>query len=326
VRINFTRILIIRLTALVLIAACVFQVPAQAATTEVPADGSVRSLFNGISAGIADGQSIRATLANLVPTGANRLDTITFSAILTLYDERGSVVAQSERAQILPGKFHSFDIHRAAIRSPGDEKTGRVQVFAELKVFASMLDEAEAQAIKERAAEFLPVSFELINDTGETSVFEDIIGWSFSPNTNNPSSGQGDDVIVSGFGNDFIIGIVPGESLLFTARNLSTPDETGEAISMQVKVHDKNGDVIAVSREVEIPPGEFRTVRFNHEDLATAEEPGTRRKQIRTIPLWGLRNRGRLVHVAGSLEFVNNSTGRTLGGHVKAFSGITGVL
>jgi hypothetical protein len=312
VRINFTRILA-RLSALALIAACVFQVPAQAATTDVPADGSVRSLFIGISAGIANGQSIRATLANLVPTGANRLDTITFSAILTLYDERGSVVAQSERAQILPGKFHSFDIRRGAIRSPGDEKTGRVQVFAELKAFASGLDEAEAQAIKERAAEFLPVSFELINDTGETSVFDDIIGWSFSANTNNPSSGQGNDIIISGFGND-LIGIVPGESLLFTARNLSKPDETAEAISMQVKVYDKNGDVIAVSREVVIPPGEFRTVGFNHEDLATAEEPDTRRTQIRTTPLWGFTSRGRRVRVAGSLEIVNNSTGRTLGG------------
>ena len=324
-RISFVRTLITRLAALALIAACVFQVPAQAATTDVQADGSVRFLFNGISTGIANGQSIRGTLANLVPTGANRLDTVTFSAILMLYNERGSVVAQSERAQILPGKFHSFDIRRVAIRSPGDEKTGRVQVFAELKVFASGLDEAEAQSLKERAAEFLPLLFELINDTGETSVFDDLIGWSFSTNTNNPSSGQGNDFIVSGFGND-LIGIVPGESLLFTARNLSKPDEAGEAISMQVKVYDKNGDVIAVSHEVEIPPGEFRTVRFNHEDLATAEEPDTHRAEVRTMPLWSIRSHVRAIPVAGSLELVSNSTGRTLGGHVKAFCGTTGEL
>ena len=286
-RIYFTRVLITRLAALALIVACVFQVPAQAAKTDVLADGSVRFLFNGISAGIANGQSIHATLANLVPTGANRPDPITFSAILTLYDERGSVVAQSERAQILPGKFHSFDIRRGAIRSPGDEKTGRVQVFAELKVFASGLDEAEAQTIKKRAAEYLPVSFELINDTGETSVFGDMIGWYTSPNTNNHSSGQGNDFIISGFGND-LIGIVPGESLLFTARNMSKPDETGEAISMQLKVFDKNGDVIAVSPVVEIPPGEFRTVGFSHEDLPTAEAPDTRRNHFLTTPLWGV--------------------------------------
>ena len=92
-RINFTRVLITRLAALALITACGFQVPAQVATT----DRSVR-LVSGLISGIANGQSIHATLANLVPMGANNPDAITFNAILTLYDERGSVVAQSERA------------------------------------------------------------------------------------------------------------------------------------------------------------------------------------------------------------------------------------
>ena len=180
-------------------------------------------------------------------------------------------------------------------------------------MFASGLDDAEAQAIQKRAAEYLPVSFELINDTGETSVSGDMIGWYTSPNTNNHSSGQGNDFIISGFGND-LIGIVPGESLLFTARNMSKPDETGEAISMQLKVFDKNGDVIAVSPVVEIPPGEFRTVGFSHEDLPTSEAPATTRNHFLTTPLWGVGYRVRVLPVAGSLEIVNNSTGRTLGG------------
>ena len=94
---------------------------------------------------------------------------------------------------------------------------------------------------------------------------------------------------------------------------------------MQLKVYDKNGDVIAVSRVVEIPPGEFRTVGFNHEDLAPAAAPATHRSHFLTTPLWGVNSGGvRVVPVAGSLEIVNNSTGRTLGGHVKAFCGYCG--
>src|SRR5262245_24558461 len=171
-RINFVnRTLITRLAAMTLIAVCLFQLPAQAATTSTLAEDKwvdVSSFHWGV--GIANGQSMRATLANLVPSGPDEIGPIVIGASLILFDERGGAVAQSEKVEILTGKFHSFDIHRSGISLRSDRKTGRIQVFAELKVYAKGLEEDEAKAINERAAEFLPVSFELINPDGATSV------------------------------------------------------------------------------------------------------------------------------------------------------------
>lgn len=308
-RINFTRRApITRLAALALVAVCLFQVPAQAATNGTGAQGTERILI-GIhwGYGIANGQSIRATLANLVPTGPNGDGVIIIDASLNIYDELGRVVAQTENSRILPGKFHSFDIHRSTIPLQGDRTTGRVQVFEELKVFASGLDETEARAIRERAAEFLPASFELINGTGETSVIVDGLSNTILVGERRPTSGDPGNVHISGGSVDFMTGLVRDQALVVNARNLL---KTGESISMLVKLSDRNGDDIAVSAEVEIPPGEFRTFRLNYDDLATPGEPGTGRKEVRTRLLWG--DGPRRFPVAVSLESVNTSTGRTV--------------
>ena len=291
-----------------------FQLPAPAATTSTIPQRTERILL-GIHwiHGLANEQSVRATVANLVPAGANGNNVVTIEASLSIYDEHGTVVAQTERTQIRPGKFHSFDIHRIAIGSRGDERTGRAEVFDELKVFASGLDDAEAEAVRERAAEFIPVSFELVNDTGETSVADIVDGAS---NTllvgERPPSSTGGSGVAFGDGSvrflSHSVGIVSGQSLLFSARNLS-----GDPIGLRVKVYDKNGDVIAVSPEVEIPPGEFRTVRFNHDDLVMPEEPGTSRKEVRMDPFFNFKA-SRLSRVLASLEVVDTRTGRTLVG------------
>jgi hypothetical protein len=312
--IDFTRrTLTTRLAALALIGVCLFQLPAQAATTRSVNHGGEIELLSwsfGVVA-IADGQSVRATLANSAPTALDENGPVVIGASLILYDERGSVVAQGEQAEILPGKFGIFDVKRSAIARQGDRMTKRVQVFTELKVYSRGLDENEAQAIRGRAAEFLPASFEVINDTGETSVaFPRLIGMDGTSNTVVFGEGLAS---VGGGVKDSILGIVPVQLLLYTVRNLSKPDESGEPISFQVRIYDKNGEVSAVSPEVEIPPGEFRTVRFNYGDLPIAEEAGTRRKQVRTVPLCGLRSRDRLVPVAVSLEIVNAADGRTAG-------------
>jgi len=315
---SIKRIVITLLAALTLIAACLCQPPAQAATS-LPVDQKgehidLLSFHWGI--GIANEQSIRATLANLVPAGVDPTNTISVGATLILYDERGRVAAQSEEEEILSGKSHSFDIAGRAIFKRGDRKNKRVQVFAVLQVYASGLDDEAAQAIKGKASEFLPASFELINSDGATSVA------SISDGTSNtllvgerpPSEGDSGHNPADGSVRflSTSVGINPVQSLTFSARNLSKPDETGEPIVLQVNAYDQNGDLIAVSPQVEIPPNEFRTVRLDYNDLATPGEPGTGRKQIRTVPLWGLRARTRLP-VAVSLEIVNATDGRSAG-------------
>src|SRR5262245_31807135 len=55
--------------------------------------------------GIANGQSARATLVSLVPTGPDGGDPVVIGASLILFDERGGAVAQSEKVEILTGKF-----------------------------------------------------------------------------------------------------------------------------------------------------------------------------------------------------------------------------
>ena len=95
------------------------------------------------------------------------------------------------------------------------------------------------------------------------------------------SSGQSNETIVTG--GTALVGLARGEMLRFTALN-PTKTESGrrnEPISLQLKLYDANGDVIAESAEVVIPPGEFRFVDFNHDDLPVAGEPGTARTQIR---------------------------------------------
>lgn len=121
------------------------------------------------------------------------------------------------------------------------------------------------------------------------------------------SSRESNETIVPGA--TALVGLAPGEMLRFTAFN-PPKTESGrpnEPISLKLKLYDAHGDVIAESAEVEIPPGEFRSVDFNDDQLAGASAPGSR-NQVRTFPLWGLRARGRLL-VTTSLEIVQSSTG-----------------
>ena len=111
-------------------------------------------------------------------------------------------------------------------------------------------------------------------------------------------------------GNTALVGLARGEMLRYTAFNpLRTESgERNEPIQLRLKLYDAHGDVIAESAEVQIPPGEFRFVDFNRDDLVVAGEPGTARTQIRTQALWGLRTRYR-INVTTSLEIVDSTTG-----------------
>ena len=109
-------------------------------------------------------------------------------------------------------------------------------------------------------------------------------------------------------GQTALIGLTRGDMLRFTAFNPPTT-ETGhptEPLSLRLRFFDQLGAVLAVTPEVLIPPDQFRSVDINYDDLPIAAD-STGRKQVRTMPLWGLRTRGRFF-VPTSLEVANSTT------------------
>jgi hypothetical protein len=270
--------------------------------------------------GIANEQSVHATLTNLLPTGPDERDPVVISAQLTLFDEHGTVVAQTEELPIVHRAFRSFTIARSGISQLGDRETGRLEVFAKLKVFASNFGDGGVQSINDRAAEFLPATFEVINSDAATSVARIGDGTSntvavVERRPSAPDDGDNDDLEVFALFMRSTLGVVRDQAFLVSVRN---PDEIREPIVFQVKVLNKNGAVIALSPEVEIPPGESHTVRFRYDDLIGAVEPDTGRAQVRTVALWGLRTRSgpfsppRDLPLFISFEVMNNASGRTV--------------
>src|SRR5512145_699510 len=72
-----------------------------------------------------------------------------------------------------------------------------------------------------------------------------------------------------------LVALAPRDTLRFTAFIPAPAGEVGEPISMQMRLYDEHGRVIANSAEVAIPWGEFRTVSIKREELSLAGEPGT---------------------------------------------------
>jgi hypothetical protein len=123
------------------------------------------------------------------------------------------------------------------------------------------------------------------------------------------SSRQSNETTVTGA--TALVGLASGDMLRFTAFNPAKTESgrPNEPISLQLKLYDAHGDVIAESPQIEIPPGEFRSVDFNQDQLAGANLPGER-NQVRTRALWGVRFGSRFL-VSTSLEIVETSTGHS---------------
>jgi len=110
-------------------------------------------------------------------------------------------------------------------------------------------------------------------------------------------------------GRSFVLGLVSGEVLRYSAFNPSETDagKPNEPLSLQLKLYDAHGALVATSPKIVIPPGEFRWIEFDRDTLPISGEPGSTRAQFRTQPLWGLRARDRL-QVSTSLEVHGNSS------------------
>ena len=120
------------------------------------------------------------------------------------------------------------------------------------------------------------------------------------------------DITTTKTGATALVALAPGDTLRFTAFNPGPAGEVGEPISMQMKLYNEQGRVIATSAEVAIPRGEFRTIFFKRDELHLAGEPGTGILQVRTEPLWRFTS-SIPVKVTTSLEVMPAPGGTTTG-------------
>lgn len=130
----------------------------------------------------------------------------------------------------------------------------------------------------------------------------------FQPLVHAQKHAEETETIVSG--QTAMVWVANGELLRFRAFNplLTESGKPNESISLQLKFFDEHGKMVFESSVVAIPPGEFRWIDTNREDLNVAGDPSTGRAQIRTQALWGLSSSAR-INVPTSLDLVDKNTG-----------------
>jgi hypothetical protein len=225
---------------------------------------------------------------------------------LTLFNPDGEPVRAQARTQhtggilvvfgdgsVRAGSFLTFDLKRSDIRLPGEAGTGRLQLQGSLRLTFS------------GAISKVAVSLEVVDITDGTSntVFVGEL----------PPSRGGEDII--SLPDDIVIGFARDQRVRLTLTN--PPPNAREAgseaqrepVNAHVKFFDENGNLIAQSDELIIPPGEFRSVDLNRAALNLPGEPGTGRVQVRARVIWEtLQLRSEFP---ASVELVDTSTGKT---------------
>jgi hypothetical protein len=281
-------ILMAKLVALALSALCFLQAPVRAQEMT-----GYTVMFPSV--GFAPGQNLRLTLFN--PNGAP----VRVQAQI-YYDNgfQGGVYVASGWVTNNRDEFHSFDFRRSDIPLAGEAGTGRVQLQPSVRLTFS-------EAINSVVASMEII--EVRDGTSNTVFVGEIIP--------SQGGGSGNDTLNSGFGNDIIMGIVPGQTLRVTLFNPPSSESgtQSEPVGGHVKVFDGSGNLIAQSPEQVIPPGKFRSFDFNRNALPLAGEPGTNRAHVRIKPFYNFRSE-RLSPVLASFEIVDGSTGRTVKGAV----------
>jgi len=282
------QVLIAKLAALALSAICFLQAPVRAQEMT-----GYTLMFPSV--GVAPGQKLRLTLFNPNGTPVRMQAQIYYEPGF-----QGGVYVASGFVTNNRDEFHSFDFRRSDIPIAGEAGTGRVQLQPSVRLdFSGAINSVVA-------------SMEIIEvreGTSNTIFVGEVIP--------SQGGGSGNDTLNSGFGNDIIMGIVPGQTLRVTLFNPPSSESgaQSEPVGGHVKVFDGRGNLIAQSPEQVIPPGKFRSFDFNRGALPLAGEPGTNRAHVRIKPFYNFSS-GRLSPVLASFEIVDASTGRTVKGAV----------
>jgi hypothetical protein len=278
-----------RLAVLALGALCILETP-------VRAQGMTEYIVIFPSVGLAPDQSLRLTLFHR--------DGAPVRAHARIHHSGGILVGLGD-GSVRAGAFHSFVFKRSDIALPGESGTGRLQLSASLRL---------AVGGPRKTMDKLSVSMETVSvaDGLSSTLF---VGEILPA----PSRGSGNDTIQSGFGNDTMIGIVPGQTLRVTLSNPPSSWSMAKSSPVigRVKFFDESGDLIAQSDESAIPPGESRSFDFDRDALSLPGETATGRLQARAS--WSLMARDASTRrpntssrVAASFELIDNLTGKTV--------------
>jgi hypothetical protein len=285
-----------------LIVALIGVVAASTARAQAPTEQTRPVIFihDMAPVGLAHGQSLRITVSG--PSLPDQGHGTGYKALVCIFIVDGKQVARSEEITIPAGGFHSFNFDRNALPLPGEAGTGRLQLRGSLRLSSS-------EAIGRVA-----VSMEIVEVKDGTS--HTVLVWEKLPSQ---ARLPGGDIILSGLGNDAMMGIVPGQTLRITLLN---PPSSGSEAGRQptanghVMIFSNAGILLAQSGNLVIPSGEFRSFDFNRNALSLPGEPGTGRLQVRavvegtfTLTFTGQTTR---VPLSASWELVDNSTGRTI--------------
>lgn len=309
---------IIRVAAVALLAICITQLPVRAypATINTGATPNTHiDLYKNIwiDSGLARGQTLRYTWANLNDPDPQKRRFEPLRIRVRLLTTNGSVIAQTEAATVDAGQFQSFDFNRDQISLPGEEPTGRLQTTLEATVSGNT--KYGEIILKQGILETFDDTMEVIDNSGGRTtvglgggangvILDD------SPGNEhlNPEAFQ----IISA-GKEYLVGMVPGQTLRVSTLNPFVPPAPGEDVRrlralFEVSLLLEDGRVIAQTDEISLDPGQFHSVDFRRGDLTIAGEPGGR-LQTRARVIW---KKLRLKQeFPSSVELVDDSTGKT---------------
>jgi hypothetical protein len=311
---------IIRLAALTLVAVCIIQPPVRAYPTAIhtgAAQDSHIDLYRNVwvNPGLAPGQTLRYTWANLNDPDPQKRILEPLRIRVRLLAADGSVIARTEAAAVGAGQFQSFDFNRDQISLPGEYPTGRLQTTLEATVTGQT--KYGNIVLKEGILETFDDAVEVIDNSGGRTtvslsggVNEVILNDSPGAESLNTASLQ----IISA-SKDYLIGIVPGQTLRVNALNPIAPGEDGRKFKMlfAFTILLADGSVVAQSDEVALEPGEFHSFDFKPADLPLISELSGRR-QVRARVIWKkLQLETEFPSIVGFpslVEIIDDSTGK----------------
>jgi len=169
--------LTVRLAAIMLLTVCALQPGVYAQNTangagrdssqapSLQTDGVV-ILFSSLPGGLARGEALRVTWANLNDEDPDKrvIDPLRLS--VKLFDANGHTIEQREAQAVGAGKFQSFDFKRDMINLPGEAGTGRLQIRCEVEIIGAT--KFPDLVLNQAFAPPPPPTLEIIANTGAT--------------------------------------------------------------------------------------------------------------------------------------------------------------